>query len=204
MQYVITANRPFEETEALITDALEQQGLVVQRTFSLHSVVGAAGESAGNPQGTGNSPGYSVLMLYASGNPRRPLGLLTLYERGRRTIIDPVLTPVENGRPASSIGVGKPTPADADTDADLVAALVLSGLEFCVEVARDEECIEPGAFGEEGAASGRLIQDPVCGKWIDLIQAEAGIEHEGIIYHVCCSLCQEEFEREPGRYARVG
>ena len=201
MEYVITANRTFEEIEALTTDALEKQGLVVQRTFSLRSAVGTAEGSTSTPKRTGSSPGYSVLMLYASGTRKRPLGLLTLYERGRRTVINPVLTPVENGRPASPIGKGQSTPSDAD--AELIAALVLSGLEYCVEVSKGEECISPGALGEEDASSRRLIQDPVCGKWIDLSQAEAGIEHEGIIYHVCCSLCQEEFEREPARYARV-
>ena len=202
MEYVITANRPFEETEALITRALEQQGLVVQRTFSLQSAVGAAGGNTNILEGTGDSPGYSVLMLYGPGTPKRPLGLLTLYERGRRTVINPVLTAVESDQPISSVREGQSAPADSD--AKLVAALVLSGLEYCVEVSKGEACISPGAFGEEDASSARLIQDPVCGKWMDLSQAEAGIEHEGTIYHVCCSLCQEEFEREPGRYARVG
>lgn len=196
MEYLVTANRPFEEIEALTITALERQGLVVQRTFSLRSALGAAGGNAGTLKGTGSSPGYSVLMLYASGTPRRPLGLITLYERGRRTVINPVLTPMGNGRPASPIDSGKT--ASADLVAKVVAALVLSGLEFCAQVAKGEECIDTGASG------GRLIQDPVCGKWIDPRQAEAGIEHQGVIYHVCCSLCAKEFEREPARYARVG
>lgn len=202
MEYLVTANRPFEEIEALTITALERQGLVVQRTFSLRSALGAAGGNAGTLKGTGSSPGYSVLMLYASGTPRRPLGLITLYERGRRTVINPVLTPLENGRPASPMDSRKT--ASADLHAKLVAALELSGLEFCAQVAKGEECIDTGASRRQGAASGRLIQDPVCGKWIDPRQAEAGIEHQGVIYHVCCSLCAKEFEREPARYARVG
>ena len=202
MEYVITSDRSFEEIEALTTDALEQRGLVVQRTFSLRSAVGSAGGKTSTLDGTSHSLGYSVLMLYAAGTPRHPLGLITLYERGRWTVINPVLTPMENGRPALPMHEGKS--ASADADAELVAALVLSGLEFCVKVARGEDCIDPGASGEEDATAGRLVQDPVCGKWIDLRQAQAGIEHEGAIYHVCCLLCQEEFERAPGRYARVG
>ncbi len=202
MEYVITARRPFEETEALVIAALRQQGLLVQRTFSLRSAAGAAEESASTPRGTGSSPGYSVLMLYALGTPRRPIGLLTLYERDRRTVIKPVIMPVEYPRPESPMGEAQLAPEDAD--ADLVAALVLGGLELCVEVARGEECITAAAQSEEGATSGRMIQDPVCGKWIDMSQAEAGIEHEGVVYHVCCALCLKEFEREPGRYARVG
>jgi YHS domain-containing protein len=47
------------------------------------------------------------------------------------------------------------------------------------------------------------MQDPVCGKWFHLGQAEAAIEYQGRFYHVCCPLCQEKFEREPGRYARM-
>jgi hypothetical protein len=35
MEYVIMTDRPFDEIEALTIDALEQLGLVVQRTFSL-------------------------------------------------------------------------------------------------------------------------------------------------------------------------
>lgn len=202
MEYVITADRSFEEIEALTADALEKQGLVVQRTFSLRSAVGAAGGSTRTLQGTGSSPGYSVLMIYASGTPKRPLGLLTLYERGERTVISPVLTPVSDGRISSPTGEGKPSSADAD--AGLIAALVLTGLEFCVEVTRGKECISPEALGEEDASSERLVRDPVCGKLIDLSQAEAGIEHEGIVYYVCCPLCQDAFEREPRRYARVG
>lgn len=202
MEYVITGNRPFEETEALITAALEQQGLAVQRTFSLRSAVGAAREKASTTDLTGGGPGYSILMLYALGSPKRPLSLLTLYQRGRHTVINPILTPTEDVRPSSSTVEAQS--ASVDADADLVAALVLSGLEFCVEVSRGKPCIEPGASGEQEAFAGNLVQDPVCGKWIDRRQAEAGIEHEGILYHVCCSLCQEEFEREPGRYTQVG
>ena len=160
MGYLVTANRPFEEIEALTTDALERQGLVVQRTFSLRSAVGTAGGNASTLEGTGSSPGYSVLMLYASGTPRRPLGLITLYEREGRTVINPVLTPLENGQHASPIDKGRT--ASADLDAELVAALALSGLEFCAQVAKGEECIDTGASRRQGAASGRPIQDPVC------------------------------------------
>ena len=201
MEYLVTANRPFEEIEALTMGALERQGLVVQRTFSLRSAVGTAGGNASALEGAGSGPGYSVLMLYAAGTPRRPLGLVTLYERGPWTVIYPVLTPLDNGRPPSPLDSGRAT--SADLDAELVAALALSGLEFCAQVARAEECIDTGASRGQGAASARLIQDPVCGKWIDPRRAEAGIEHQGRIYHVCCSLCEKEFEREPARYARV-
>jgi YHS domain-containing protein len=201
MEYVITSNRPFEETEALLTAALEQQGLSVQRTFSLHSAVEAAAEGVGNTENTGGAPAYSVLMLYAPGIQNQPQGLLGLYQRGGHTVINPILTPTEGGWPSSSTVESQSTAVDAD-DA-LVSALVLSGLEFSVAGPTGEACIELDASGKEGAASARLVQDPVCGKWQDVRQAEAGIEHEGVIYYVCCPLCREAFEREPGRYARV-
>ena len=80
----------------------------------------------------------------------------------------------------------------------------MSRLEFCVEIAKGEECIELPAPGGESMASERLVLDPVCGKWLDLRQVQAGIEYEGNVYHVCCPLCQEAFEHEPARYARTG
>lgn len=202
MEYVITTERSFEEIETQTQRALEKQGYVVRRTFSLHSAVGTVGRDTETFAGPGESPGYSVLMLYASDGTKRPLGVITFYERKGRTVINPVFTPAEIGRPASP--VGKDEAASVDVDAEFAVALMQSGLEYCVKVSQGEECIAPGAFAEEGAALGRLIQDPVCGRWIDLGQAEAGIEHEGIIYYVCCPVCREEFERKPARYARVG
>ena len=57
-------------------------------------------------------PGYSAFMLLGLGAVRRPLGLLTLYQRGRQTIIKPMPSPA----------------ADADADAGPAGALVLAGL----------------------------------------------------------------------------
>ena len=81
MEFVVTARRPFEEIEAQTIDALEQQGFVVRCTFSLRSATGLGS--------TGRNPGYSVLLLYASGLEQKPLGLVTLYERGEETVIRP-------------------------------------------------------------------------------------------------------------------
>jgi hypothetical protein len=113
MEYLITADRPFEEIEARTIDALERGGFVVRRTFSLHSATAAA------EGGTDGDPGYSVLMLYASGARQQPLGLVTVYERGDRIAVQPVLT--------------SPGPGSQDVHAELVAALALGGLHLCVE-----------------------------------------------------------------------
>ena len=47
-----------------------------------------------------------------------------------------------------------------------------------------------------------MLKDPVCGKRINRHRAQAGIEHKGWVYYVCCPLCQAEFKRDPERYAQ--
>ena len=125
MEYVITTERPFPEIEILAVGALERHGFVVRRTFSLHSATRAARANG--------SPGYSVFMIYGTGASQQSQGLLTIYQRGGHTVINPVLS----------------SPADADLDAELVAAFTLSGLEFCVDVTGTEKCINPRLTDEE-------------------------------------------------------
>ena len=73
-------------------------------------------------------------------------------------------------------------------------------LDFCVDVAGSEACIDPGP-GSEGKAI--LVQDPICSKRFSREQAEAAIEYEGRLFYVCCPLCQAEFERDPAHYVRL-
>ena len=121
MRYLITGERSFGEIEAQTIAVLEQQGFVVQRTFSLES---ATRSSVG---GLYASPGYSVLMLYASDYLREPLGLVTLYEQGGQTVIHSLFT----------------LPAGGDVEAEMAAALAQSGLDFCVKATNGETCIQP-------------------------------------------------------------
>lgn len=132
MEYVITADRPFEEIEVLAIEALEQRGFYVQRTFSLRS---AAGAGLGIDSG---GPGYSVLMLYASGDQPRPLGLVTLYEREGRTVFKPVLT----------------SPTSHDAHAELVTALSLGGLDLCVDATEGAGCLDAWQMAGDDARSG--------------------------------------------------
>jgi hypothetical protein len=125
MKYVITTERPFPEIEILAIGALERLGIVVKRTFSLHS--------ATRTESASRNPGYSVFMIYGTGASQQSRGLLTIYQRGGRTVINPVLT----------------SQADVDLDADLVAALTVSGLEFCVDVTGNEKCINLRLTDEE-------------------------------------------------------
>lgn len=175
MEYVITTDRPFPEIENLAVKALEEHGFAVQQTFSLHS--------ATRPQSTNGNPGYSVFMLYQNDTFRRPVGSVTVYQRSGRIVIQPVLT----------------LPADRDIDADLVAALVQAGLDFCVEVTGSEDCI---GIDQEPEGKETLLQDPVCGKRFSRDRAEAAVEYEGKLFYVCCPLCRAVFESDPARYAR--
>ena len=203
MEYVITSGLGFDEIETYVLEALRGQGLDVQRTFSLRSAVGTSGDATARqtPQarsgGGEDSPGYSVLMLYGSGDPKRPVGLLTLYERGEQIVLNPLFTQPERGQPPLS-------GADrwADAEAELFAALAQSELGSCITPAEGEECIDVGVASTDDAQIPRLVQDPVCGRWIERQQAEAAIVHGERVYHVCCPLCHREFERAPGRYAQ--
>ena len=119
MEYMITANRPFAEIEAETVAALERRGVVVRRTFSLRVATGVASSDSGG------TPGYSILMLYAPSGQPHPLGLVTLYERGGRTVIKPVLTSL----------------ASQDANAELVTALIMGGLDFCMVSTGGRKCL---------------------------------------------------------------
>lgn len=121
MRYLVTAERSFGEIEAQTIAVLERQGFVVQRTFSLESATRSSGG------GLCASPGYSVLMLHASGYLREPLGLVTLYEQEGQTVIHSLFT----------------LPAGGDVEAEMAAGLAQSGIEFCVQTGDGETCIQP-------------------------------------------------------------
>ena len=185
-------NRPFEEIEAQTIGVLKRQGFVVQRTFSLSSAMGAGRNS------TDGNPGYSVLLLYAAGTRRQPLGLVTLYEWQGRTVIHSLLTPLVEG--------SRPSPADEDVEAELAAALTFLRLDFTVGPDGQAKPISPkrlaGQKTEPEEEVMHMLKDPVCGKRINRHRAQAAIEYEGVVYYVCCPLCQSEFESDPDRYAR--
>jgi len=45
-----------------------------------------------------------------------------------------------------------------------------------------------------------LHRVPVCGKRVNRQKAHVAIEREGYVY--CSPRCQQEFERDPAKYAR--
>jgi hypothetical protein len=111
MEFLIQNAQPFEEVEAQAIGALQQEGFVVQRTFSLRS---AMASKKGPAEA---SPGYSVLLLYASGEPQQVLGLITLYERAGQIVIQPHLMTVRS----------------RDAEAEILVALGQGGLDLCVD-----------------------------------------------------------------------
>jgi hypothetical protein len=118
MEYRIMADKPFQEIETQTLQALQCQGFIVRRTFSLNSATAETSDDA--------RPGLSVLMLYGDGLARQPLGVLSLYGQAGQIVLKAMLS--------------SPTP---DTEAELVAALTLTGLDFCVHTGRGAGCIGP-------------------------------------------------------------
>ena len=47
-----------------------------------------------------------------------------------------------------------------------------------------------------------MLRDPVCRKRIRRDRAHAQVVHQGVVYYLCCPLCQAAFETEPRRYAK--
>jgi YHS domain-containing protein len=202
MEYVVTTERSFDEIESRTIGALERHGLLVQRTFSLRSAVGAGSMASQKPSApAGAEPGYSVLMLYAAGALRRPLGLITLFQRGDRTIISPVLTLNEDQQRLAVDPEQPVAGAGSDLNAQLLAVLVQGGLEIRTEADATDRGLDPGMVSVETGPQARLVRDPVCGKWLEPGRSEANIQYGGEVYHLCCSLCRDMFEGEPERYA---
>lgn len=135
MEYVIAADRPFQQIEAQTIDALEQGGFLVYRTFSLGSV-GTAGDS-----GRLQSPGYTVLMLYRSGPQPHPLGLVTLYERCGQTVLEALL-------PSYAASEAQGRSGAQDVEAELAVALSLGGLDFCVHLPGRGNCLATGSMND--------------------------------------------------------
>jgi YHS domain-containing protein len=176
MEYVIKGRQAFEEVEAQAIRALQQEGYVVQRTFSLRSATSSGRDPAAA------SPGYSVLLLYALGEPKQVLGLVTLYERAGQIVIQPQLAPT----------------GSRDAEAQILAALGQGGLEVCVEATGGGRCAESGYRAGEREG---WVHDPVCGRALRPGEALVVLEYRGKRYYACCPHCKTEFERNPERYA---
>ena len=46
----------------------------------------------------------------------------------------------------------------------------------------------------------QIVQDPVCGMWIEPKDAAAEIIYNGKIFYFCAPGCKREFENEPEKY----
>jgi hypothetical protein len=146
MEYVIRANRTFEEIEAQTIDALERHGFGVQRTFSLRSATrSGAGLTSGDPA-------YTVLMLYSSAPPGRPLGLVLLYQRAGCTVLRSMLA-------SSAVPHAEALSEGDDVGADLVAALVGGGLDFCVDAAVHDAAVHDGVESSNCIDAKRAVEE---------------------------------------------
>lgn len=47
-----------------------------------------------------------------------------------------------------------------------------------------------------------MLKDPVCGQRLRRDRAYTRVQHNHVIYYLCCPRCQAEFEAAPERYAR--
>lgn len=141
MEYLINSKGPFQEIEARAVEALQQAGFLVQATFRLSpSVSDVDGEGRPRSRSRGD-PGYTVLMLYRSGPPQSPLGLVTLYGRGGQAVLRSQLEPSEAGE-------ARPPGEVQDVEAELAAALSQGDLDFCVHAAGDGDCIDGASLKE--------------------------------------------------------
>ena len=137
----INSKGPFQEIEARTVEALQQAGFLVRPTFRLAPSapdVDGQGETQGGSHGY---PGYAVLMLYRSGPPQSPLGLVTLYGRGGQVVLRSQLEPPEAGE-------ARPLGDAQDVEAELAAALSQGDLDFCVHATGGSDCIDVGNLKE--------------------------------------------------------
>jgi hypothetical protein len=142
MEYLIRSGEPFEQLEARVVGALGRNDVSVHRSFSLQSAT--QGEHGSGPDAGDGPPGFSILWLYTCGAHRRPLALVTLYQRQGRTIL--------RAMPAAAGGPHRGAPETADLEADLVAALVLDGLEICVGLDGRRGCVDAARVADGATA----------------------------------------------------
>jgi hypothetical protein len=112
VRYLVRGSRPFGEIEAQVISALEHMGLLVQRTFSLHSAAGAAWEGA-------PCPGFSVLLVHSPLLPPAGFVLVTLYSQAGWAAIQAQIQP------------GPAEQHDRTGSCEGVAAAVASVLKLC-------------------------------------------------------------------------
>ena len=142
MEYLLRSGDTFEQLEARVIGALARHGFMVQRSFSLHS---ATQGQLGLPLQSGDRPpGFSVLSLHGSGTQRQAVALVTLYQRQGRTIFRVV--------PATAGPALPDVPETADLEAELVAALILDGLEICLGLDGSQGCVD-AARVDDGATN---------------------------------------------------
>jgi YHS domain-containing protein len=49
-----------------------------------------------------------------------------------------------------------------------------------------------------------MVKDPVCGMNVDPGKSGMKSEYIGKMYYFCSAACKEEFDNEPGKFAKPG
>ncbi|MCL7453501.1 MAG: hypothetical protein M8467_10690 [Anaerolineae bacterium] len=135
MEYVVRSGDSFEQIEMRVIDTLQRQGFVVRQSFSLLSATRSVSGLSVEERAADGPPGFSVLWLYGPGASRQPHSLVTLYQRRGHTLFRAVPSPMTR-LPLAGIQ------ATADLEAELVATLVLDGLDVCLGLGGDRRCVD--------------------------------------------------------------
>jgi Cu+-exporting ATPase len=56
------------------------------------------------------------------------------------------------------------------------------------------------SFGDPAAEAHTLVEDPVCGKQLRRMDAEAATDYHGHLYYFCSLECKQRFQVGPNRY----
>jgi xanthine dehydrogenase accessory factor len=78
--------------------------------------------------------------------------------------------------------------------------IALLALAEVVALRRERRPAVAAAARQVAASEQRFATDPVCGMAVDVSQALHHVSHAGQTVYFCCAACQEQFERDPGRY----
>jgi Cu+-exporting ATPase len=56
------------------------------------------------------------------------------------------------------------------------------------------------SFGDPAAEAHALVEDPVCGRELRRMDAEAAAEYHGSVFYFCSQECKQRFVVGPNRY----
>jgi len=84
----------------------------------------------------------------------------------------------------------------------LFAGVMIVGLMFSPLVVRAEEM---AGMNHEGTETQEVANKmcPVSGEKIGEMGKAVDVEYNGKKYHLCCSMCQKDFNKDPEKFSKV-